>query len=230
MIAMRILIVEDQEKTARYLAKGLTENAFAVDVAHSGSDGLKLATDNEYSLIVLDVMLPGIDGWEVIRSLRTVRKDTPVIFLTARDAVQERVKGLELGADDYLVKPFAFSELLARIHTILRRGSVRKPSVLRVADLELDTRALRVTRRGKRIELTPREFALLSLLLNREGEVLSRTRIAERIWNLSFESESNVVDVHMRRLRAKVDDPFEKKLIHTVRGLGYVLEERDDSL
>jgi two-component system copper resistance phosphate regulon response regulator CusR len=223
---MRILIVEDEEKTAKFLSKGLTENTFAVDVAATGTEGLKLAMDNAYGLILLDIMLPGIDGWEILRSLRARGKETPVIFLTARDAVQERVKGLELGADDYLIKPFAFSELLARIHSILRRGPALKSSVLQVADLELDTQALRASRAGSRLDLTPKEFALLSLLLSRTGEVLSRTRISEQIWNMSFESETNVVDVHMRRLRAKVDDPFEKKLIHTVRGLGYVLEER----
>lgn len=223
---MRILIVEDEEKTAKFLSKGLAENTFAVDVAASGTEGLRLARENDYGLIILDIMLPGIDGWEVLRSLRVRGKETPVIFLTARDAVQERVKGLELGADDYLVKPFAFSELLARIHTILRRGPALKSSVLQVADLELDTQALRGSRAGNRLDLTPKEFALLSLLMSRSGEVLSRTRISEQIWNMSFESETNVVDVHMRRLRAKVDDPYEKKLIHTVRGLGYVLEER----
>jgi two-component system copper resistance phosphate regulon response regulator CusR len=223
---MRILIVEDEEKTAKFLSKGLTENTFAVDVAATGTAGLKLATDNDYGLILMDVMLPGIDGWEILRSLRARGKETPVILLTARDAVHERVKGLELGADDYLVKPFAFSELLARIHTILRRGPALKASVLRVADLELDTQALRASRAGNRLDLTPKEFALLSLLMSRTGEVLSRTRISEQIWNISFESETNVVDVHMRRLRAKVDDPYEKKLLHTVRGLGYVLEER----
>lgn len=226
---MRILIVEDEEKTAKYLLKGLSENAFIADVASTGNDGLKMATDNDYALIILDVMLPGIDGWQVLRALRLLKKDMPIIFLSARDAVQDRIKGLELGADDYLVKPFAFSELLARIRTILSRGAVRKPSVIQVADLELDTMALRVTRGGKRLDLTAKEFSLLSLLMNREGELLSRTRIAERIWNLSFESETNVVDVHMRRLRVKVDDPFPQKLIHTVRGLGYVLEDRNET-
>ena len=226
MLKMRILIIEDEEKTANYLRRGLTEHTFAVDVCSNGSDGLRLAERNDYTLIILDVMLPGLDGWEVLRSLRSQQKQTPVLFLTAKDAVTDRVRGLELGADDYLVKPFAFSELLARIHTVLRRGPVMTSSVLRVADLELDTHALRATRAGKRLDLTPKEFALLSLLMRRQGEVLSRTRIAERIWNINFESETNVVDVHMRRLRVKVDEPFEKKLIHTVRGVGYVLEER----
>jgi two-component system copper resistance phosphate regulon response regulator CusR len=223
---MRILIIEDEEKTASYLRKGLTENSFAVDVAGNGPDGLRLAENSDYSVIILDVMLPGIDGWEVLRTLRGKGKMTPVLFLTAKDAVSDRVKGLELGADDYLVKPFAYSELLARIHTIMRRSPVLQPNLLRVADLELDFQALRASRAGQRLDLTPKEFSLLSLLMRREGEVLSRTRIAERIWNIDFESDTNVVDVHMRRLRIKVDEPFDKKLIHTVRGVGYVLEER----
>jgi two-component system copper resistance phosphate regulon response regulator CusR len=223
---MRILIIEDEEKTANYLRKGLMENTFAVDVSDNGVEGLRLAESNDYSVIILDVMLPGMDGWEVLRALRGKGKTTPVLFLTAKDAVPDRVKGLELGADDYLVKPFAYSELLARIHTLMRRGPVLRPNVLRVADLELDFQALRASRAGKRLDLTPKEFALLALLMQRGGEVLTRTRIAERIWNVDFESDANVVDVHMRRLRIKVDEPFEKKLIQTVRGVGYVLEER----
>jgi two-component system copper resistance phosphate regulon response regulator CusR len=223
---MRILIIEDEEKTANYLRKGLTENTFAVDVSDNGVEGLRLAESNDYSVIILDVMLPGMNGWEVLRALRVKGKTTPVLFLTAKDAVPDRVKGLELGADDYLVKPFAYSELLARIHTLMRRGPVLRPNVLRVADLELDFQALRASRAGKRLDLTPKEFALLALLMQRGGEVLTRTRIAERIWNVDFESDANVVDVHMRRLRIKVDEPFEKKLIQTVRGVGYVLEER----
>ena len=223
---MRILIIEDEEKTANYLRKGLMENTFAVDVSDNGVEGLRLAESNDYSVIILDVMLPGMNGWEVLRALRVKGKTTPVLFLTAKDAVPDRVKGLELGADDYLVKPFAYSELLARIHTLMRRGPVLRPNVLRVADLELDFQALRASRSGKRLDLTPKEFALLALLMQRGGEVLTRTRIAERIWNVDFESDTNVVDVHMRRLRIKVDEPFEKKLIHTVRGVGYVLEER----
>ena len=223
---MRVLIIEDEVKTAAFLRKGLKEEGYAVDVAHRGDEGLNLALSREYDLIVLDVMLPGLDGWEVIKKIRSTHRDTPVLFLTARDAVQDRIKGLELGADDYLVKPFAFSELLARIHTILRRGPVRTEEKIRIADLEIDLMAHRVTRGGQRIDVTPKEFALLSLLARRSGEVLTRTRIAERIWDIDFESDSNVVDVHMRRLRAKVDEPFEQKLIHTVRGVGYVLEER----
>jgi two-component system, OmpR family, copper resistance phosphate regulon response regulator CusR len=223
---MHILVVEDEKKTAAFISKGLTESNFTVDIAENGRDGLDLATTRDYDLVVLDVMLPGIDGWEVLKRMRDKGKETPVLFLTVLDGVDDRVRGLELGADDYLVKPFAFSELLARIHTILRRGPVRTPEVLRVADLEIDFPGHRVTRGGKRIDLTPKEFALLSLLARRSGEVLSRTRIAERVWDIGFESETNFVDVHMRRLRLKVDDPFETKLIHTVRGIGYVLEFR----
>lgn len=223
---MHILIVEDEKKTSAFISRGLSESNFTTDVAENGRDGLELALNRDYDLIILDVMLPGMDGWEVLKRLRDRGKDTPVLFLTVLDGVEERVKGLELGADDYLTKPFAFSELLARIHTILRRGPVRTPEVLRVADLEIDFPAHRVMRAGKRIDLTPKEFALLSLLARRSGEVLSRTRIAERIWDIDFDSDTNVVDVHMRRLRLKVDDPFEKKLIHTVRGIGYVLEPR----
>jgi two-component system copper resistance phosphate regulon response regulator CusR len=223
---MRVLIVEDEEKMARSLAKGLQEHGFVADAVGNGREGLALAQSNPYDLIILDVMLPGMDGWELLGILRRKRNQTPVIYLTAKDAVAERVKGLELGADDYLVKPFAFSELLARIHTVLRRGQSVTPEILRVADLELDPKIRRATRGGKRLDLTAKEFALLTLLMRRSGEVLSRSRIAERIWNLDFDSDSNVVEVHMRRLRIKVDEPFDKKLIHTMRGVGYVLEER----
>lgn len=223
---MKILVVEDESKTAAYLKRGLEENGFVIDVAENGEDGAHLAHDGSYDLVILDVMLPIRDGWSVIGDLRRRGVSTPVLFLTARDAVHDRVKGLELGADDYLVKPFAFSELLARIRTILRRGVVRQPSVLTVADLEIDLLRLRATRAGRLLELTPKEFLLLSLLVRRAGNVLSRTLIAEQVWNINFDGDSNVVDVHMRRLRSKVDDPFERKLIHTVRGMGYVLEER----
>jgi two-component system copper resistance phosphate regulon response regulator CusR len=223
---MHILIVEDEKKTAAFIKKGLSEENFTVDVCENGRDGLDLALNREYDLVLLDVMLPGIDGWEVLRRLRERGKETPVIMLTVLGEVEDRVKGLELGADDYLTKPFAFTELLARIHTILRRGPVRTSEVLRVGDLEIDFMAHRVSRAGKRLDLTPKEFALLSLLARRSGEAMSRTRIGERIWDIGFESDTNVVDVHMRRLRMKVDDPFETKLIHTVRGIGYVLELR----
>jgi two-component system copper resistance phosphate regulon response regulator CusR len=223
---MRILVVEDEQKTAAYLRKGLTENGFTVDVLRGGEEGLHAALTGEYDLIILDVMLPGRDGWSILATLRRAGKETPVLFLTARDAVADRVKGLQLGADDYLVKPFAFSELLARLRARLRRKASLAPEVLMIADLEIDLLRHRATRAGQRLNLTPKEFALLSLLARHAEEVLSRTLIAEQIWDMNFESDSNVVDVHVRRLRSKVDDPFERKLIHTVRGVGYVLEER----
>jgi two-component system, OmpR family, copper resistance phosphate regulon response regulator CusR len=223
---MHILIVEDDNKTAAYLRKGLTENGFVVDVADKGEDGLFLALQGEYDLVILDVMLPEPDGWSVLSGIRQSGQQTPVLFLTARDSVQDRVKGLELGADDYLVKPFVFSELLARIHSILRRGPGRQADILRIADLEIDLPRHRAMRGGKRMDLTPKEFGLLSLLARRKGEVLSRTLIAEQVWDMNFDSDTNVVDVAIRRLRRKADDPFDKKLIHTVRGVGYVLEDR----
>jgi two-component system, OmpR family, copper resistance phosphate regulon response regulator CusR len=222
---MRILLVEDELKTSEYLRKGLSEHGFIVDVARNGVDGLHIALNGDYAAIVLDVMLPGSDGWTVLKVLRQ-SKHTPVLFLTASDDVEDRVKGLELGADDYLVKPFAFSELLARIRSVLRRGLVREADQLRVCDLEVDLLKRRVTRGELRIDLTAKEFGLLSLLLRRQGEVLSRTLIAEQVWDMNFDSDTNVVEVAIRRLRAKVDDPFQHKLIHAIRGVGYVLEER----
>lgn len=223
---MRILIVEDEPKTAAFLTKGLAEHGFVVDAVANGRDGLHAAKTQTYDLAILDVMLPGQDGWTILRELRAAGSQMPVLFLTAKDAVADRVKGLELGADDYLVKPFAFSELLARVRTILRRGTARQPETVRVADLEIDLLKHKVQRDGQRLDLSPKEFALLSLLMRRAGEVLSRTLIAEQVWDMNFDSDTNVVDVHIRRLRAKVDDPFPTKLIHTVRGAGYVLEER----
>jgi two-component system copper resistance phosphate regulon response regulator CusR len=223
---MRLLVIEDERKTAGYLRKGLAENGFDVDIAGRGDEGLRLAQTGDYDLVVLDVMLPGQDGWSVLEALRGGGRQTPVLFLTARDAVDDRVKGLELGADDYLVKPFAFAELLARVRTVLRRGGPRPPETLCVADVELDLLRRRASRAGRRLDLTPKEFALLTLFARRPGEVLSRALIAEQVWDMAFDAGSNVVDVHVRRLRAKVDDPFAHKLIQTVRGVGYVLRER----
>ena len=222
---MRILVVEDEPKTGDYLRKGLSESGFVVDLARTGPDGLHMASSGDYDLILLDVMLPGIDGWQVMRELRKT-KDMPVLFLTARDEVEDRVKGLELGADDYLVKPFAFAELLARVRTLMRRGRRREQELIRIADLEIDVLKRRVMRSGKRIDLTAKEFALLHLLATRQGEVLSRSLIASQVWDMNFDSDTNVVDVAIRRLRAKIDDPFPRKLVHTVRGMGYVTEER----
>lgn len=222
---MKILVVEDEIKTGNYLRQGLTEAGYVVDLARDGIDGLHLALTDAYDLAILDVMLPGIDGWAVLREIRKTRKDMPVLFLTARDQVEDRVRGLELGADDYVVKPFAFAELLARVRSHLRRGAKAKESgFLHIADLELDLMRRRVTRAGKRIDLTAKEFALLELLLRRQGEVLPRSLIASQVWDMNFDSDSNVIEVAMRRLRAKIDDGFEPKLIRTVRGMGYVLE------
>jgi len=230
MAAMKVLIVEDEAKTAAYLKKGLEENGYVADVAEDGEVGAYMAGQGSYELVILDVMLPGKDGWSVLRDLRQRRNQVPVLFLTARDSVPDRVRGLELGADDYLIKPFAFSELLARLRTIQRRsggnGTGRQGTTLQVADLEIDVERHKATRRGKPLDLTPKEFLLLSLLTRRAGDVLSRTLIAEQVWDINFDSGTNVVDVHVRRLRSKVDDPFDVKLIQTVRGIGYVLEDR----
>jgi two-component system copper resistance phosphate regulon response regulator CusR len=222
---MKVLIVEDEAKTGDYLRQGLTEAGYNTDLAREGTDGLHLALTGDYDLLILDVMLPGIDGWQLLETIRRSGKTMAVLFLTARDPVADRVKGLELGADDYLVKPFAFSELLARVRTLLRRGrNDTEPTTLRLADLELDLRRRRVNRAGKRVELTAKEFALLELLMRREGEILPRSLIASQVWDMNFDSDTNVIEVAMRRLRRKIDAPFEHKLIHTVRGMGYVLE------
>lgn len=221
---MRILVIEDEVKTAKFLKKGLSEAGFVVDVSPDGQDGLELAKSLDFDLIILDVMLPGLDGWQILTALRRAGKHTQVLFLTARDSIHERVRGFELGADDYIVKPFAFSELLARVRSRLRRTPTRPQDVVRMADLEIDLLRHRATRGGQRLELTAKEFLLLSLLVRRAGEVLSRTVIAEAVWDMNFDSDTNVVDVSVRRLRSKVDDPFTMKLIHTVRGSGYVLE------
>ncbi|MFU2488713.1 heavy metal response regulator transcription factor [Thauera sp. WH-1] len=226
---MKILIVEDEPKTGDYLRQGLAEAGFVVDLARDGLDGLHLGLNGDYDLVVLDVMLPTLDGWGVLQALRRNGREMPVLFLTARDQVEDRVRGLELGADDYLVKPFAFSELLARVRTLLRRSRSREPELLRAADLELDLLRRRATRAGQRIELTAKEFALLELLLRRQGEVLPRSLIASQVWDMNFDSDTNVIEVAVRRLRAKVDDPFEPKLIRTVRGMGYVLEAAEEA-
>lgn len=220
---MRILVVEDEVKTADYLSKGLSESGYRVEIALNGLDGQHLVQEHEFDLIILDVMLPGLDGWQLLQIIRR-KWQTPVLFLTARDAVEDRVKGLELGADDYLVKPFSYAELLARVRTLLRRGPPREVEQFQVADLHLDLLRRKVMRNGERLTLTNKEFALLHLLLSREGEVLSRTLIASQVWQMNFDSDTNVVDVAIRRLRAKVDDPYPLKLIHTVRGMGYMLE------
>lgn len=220
---MWILIVEDEERAAAYLKQGLAEAGFKVDVAHDGVEGEYLALEHAYDLVILDVMLPGKTGWQVLESLRR-SKQVPVLFLTARDRVEDRVRGLEAGADDYLIKPFAFSELLARVRTLLRRRPVSEPEVLKVGDLELDLARHKAWRDGVRIALTAKEMSLLALFMRRQGEVLSRTLIAEQIWDMHFDTDTNAVEVAIRRLRAKIDDPFETKLIHTLRGVGYVLE------
>jgi two-component system, OmpR family, copper resistance phosphate regulon response regulator CusR len=222
---MKILVVEDERKMGDYLKQGLDEAGFVVDLVRDGIDGLHQGLTGEYDMAILDVMLPGMDGWQILQSMRRAGKEIPVLFLTARDHVDDRVKGLEMGADDYLVKPFAFSELLARVRTLLRRGSKsRGPEILQAADLEMDLLRRRVTRSSARIDLTAKEFSLLELLLRRQGEVLPRSLIASQVWDMNFDSDTNVIEVAVRRLRAKVDDHFPVKLIHTVRGMGYVLD------
>jgi two-component system copper resistance phosphate regulon response regulator CusR len=222
---MKILVVEDEPKMGDYLKQGLTESGFVTDLACNGPDGLHLGLTEDYDLAILDVMLPGMDGWKVLQALRSAGRHMPVLFLTAHDQIEDRVKGLELGADDYLVKPFAFAELLARVRSLLRRGTSRSnPETLMVADLEIDLVRRRVRRGGRRIELTPKELTLLELFVRRQGEVLSRSLIASQVWDMNFDSDTNVVDVAVRRLRAKIDDDFAVKLVRTVRGMGYVLE------
>jgi two-component system copper resistance phosphate regulon response regulator CusR len=223
---MHILIIEDQQKTASFIAKALTEEGFVVDIATNGMDGQHNIDHIHYDLIILDVMLPEKDGWSILEDLRLAKKQTPVLLLTAKDTVEDKVKGLKLGADDYMVKPFAFSELLARIRSILRRGPVREINIINIIDLEIDAIKHQVKRNDVRIDLTPKEFQLLLLLARRQGEVLARTFIAEQVWEINFNSDTNVVDVAVRRLRRKVDDGFNHRLIHTVRGIGYVFEKR----
>ncbi|AMM25673.1 heavy metal response regulator transcription factor [Variovorax sp. PAMC 28711] len=220
---MRILVVEDEIKTAEYLRRGLSESGYQVEVAHTGIEGQFMVSESEFDLVILDVMLPGIDGWQLLSIIRR-KSPMPVLFLTARDAVEDRVKGLELGADDYLVKPFSYAELLARVRTLLRRGPPREGETFKLADLEIDVLRRKVTRQGQRIDLTNKEFALLQLLVSREGEVLSRAQIASQVWQMNFDSDTNVVDVAVRRLRMKIDEPYAVKLIKTVRGMGYSAE------
>jgi two-component system copper resistance phosphate regulon response regulator CusR len=223
---MNILIIEDEIKTARYIKTGLSENGFFIDTSDNGNDGLELVKSNNYDLVILDVMLPGKDGWTILKELRNMGKQMPVIFLTAKDTVFDKVKGLELGADDYLIKPFAFSELLARIRALLRRGKTIQPDKIEIADLTIDLLRQTAHRNGRFLNLTKKEFMLLSLFALHKGEVLSRTLIAEQIWNINFITDTNIIDVAVRRLRQKLDDPYDKKLIRTVRGVGYILEDR----
>lgn len=226
---MRLLVIEDEFKLAQYLHKGLSENGHVVDLAHDGIEGRRLALGGDYDLVLLDLMLPGVDGFGVLAAIRAEKRQLPVLMLTARDKVEDRVRGLEQGADDYLVKPFAFSELLARVGALLRRGNsgtAQLATVLSLADLEVDLLSRRAHRGTERLDLTAKEFNLLALLLRRRGQILSRTTLAEQVWDMNFDSDTNVVEVAVRRLRAKLDDPFPAKLLHTVRGMGYVLEER----
>lgn len=224
---MKILLVDDEIAAAQYLRQGLAEHGYTVELAHTGLDGLHLALTGAHDLVILDVMLPALDGFAVLAALRST-KQTPVLMLTARGTTSDKVKGLQMGADDYLAKPFEFVELLARVRNLLKRGHMAQPvDVLRVADLEIDTTTHRAYRGGRRIALTAREFALLSLLMRKTGQVLSRTQIVSLVWDINFESDSNIVEVAVRRLRAKIDDPFPTKLLHNVRGVGYVLEARE---
>jgi len=226
MSPVRILVIEDEKKTAAFLSKGLREAGFSVDVAPDGETGLEKARATKFDLLIVDIMLPHKDGWDVVRELRRDQVRRPILFLTARDSVRDRVKGLELGADDYLVKPFAFTELLARVRSVLRRAPQQQPKHLRIEDLELDVERHKAPRSGVALNLTPKEFLLLAHLVRSTGAVVSRAEIAEHVWDVGFTTDTNVVDVVVRRLRAKVDDPFKTKLIHTIRGVGYVLKGR----
>lgn len=226
---MRILVVEDERKIGDYLHKGLEEAGFVVQLSRNGLDGYHMAITETFDLIILDVMLPDIDGWQILQKLREAKDITPVLFLTAKDDLSDKVKGLEMGADDYLIKPFAFAELLARVRSLLRRGSRQViPDILQVEDLIVDIPKRRATRGSTRITLTNKEFSLLELLVRRKGEVLPRSMIASQVWDMNFDSDTNVIDVAIRRLRAKIDDPFPTKLIHTVRGMGYKFDVDDE--
>ncbi len=225
---MRVLVIEDEAKIADYIKRGLSKAGYTVDVARDGIEGRYLALEGDYQLVVLDIMLPGIDGFGVLAALRE-KRGTPVLMLTARDRVEDRVQGLQAGADDYLVKPFAFSELLARVAALLRRAPAAPESAnsrMAVCDLEMDLLSRKAWRAGQQLALTAKEFSLLALLARRKGQILSRTTIAEQVWDMNFDSDTNVVEVAVRRLRSKMDDPFKPKLLHNVRGMGYVLEER----
>lgn len=223
---MRILIIEDNPSTADFLSQGFKEHYFIPDIALDGQEGLFLATQNQYDAIILDVMLPQIDGWSIIQKIRKINIEIPILFLTAKDAINERVKGFELGADDYLIKPFAFSELLVRIRALLRRKQPQSADTLQIADLKIDVQKHKAVRGGHEIHLTAKEFMLLALFMRKKGEVLSRTFIAEQVWDIHFDTDTNAIDVAIKRLRDKMDKDVNKKLIHAVRGVGYVLEER----
>lgn len=226
---MKLLIVEDEHKTREYLSKGLTESGFIVDAIENGITGLHMASTEEYDLIILDVMLPDINGWDIAKNLRSLGKNTPILMLSALGNVEHRVKGLEIGADDYLIKPFDFSELLARVRTLLRRGNNTIQKVqYHIADLHVDVIKRRVTRANDKIALTSKEFSLLEFFILHQGEVLSRSLIASKVWDMNFDSDTNVIDVAVKRLRSKIDLDYEPKLIHTIRGMGYLFEILQD--